>query len=363
MSQKKKSKARLVSERSPKLDDSRKIQVLNLDSEDFESWKEWLTQFVQGLDNKLTPLEPMSVQISDIQRVILDLSTRVEEANITAQEAKEENAQTKKELKTLQAAFTQVQGEKTQLQHQVDRLYEKQLSMECHSRRSNLNIDNVPEDHNEQPQDTLRKFFDVLEKQMGIKNARNFIRIERCHRVGPKRANTARPIIAKFNWYVDREEVWKRKSALKGSNMWMREDFPPEVENWRRKLYPILQAARRDDRYKARASIHIDRLSINGRLYSVNQLDQLPDGLKPEQIATKRVGNVTLFYHKESPFSNFHPAEFVVDGVKYSCTEQFSQSQKAIIFDDDETERKIMAATSPYQMYTLGRKVKNWLQF
>ena len=360
MSQDSKPRARLVSERSPTVDDYRKIQILNLDKEDFDSWKEWLTEFVQGLDRKLSPLEPMAAQIRDMQKVILDLSDRVEEANTSAEESKKESAQTRKDLNNLQTAFTQMQGEKAQLQLKYDRLYEKQISMECYSRRSNLNIDNVPEDRNEQPQDTLSKFYNVLERHMGIKNAKNFIKIERCHRVGPKRDNHTRPIIAKFNWYVDRDEVWKRRASLRGTQMWMREDFPAEVESRRRKLYPVLQAARRDDRYKARARMHIDKLSINGGLYSVDQLDQLPDGLKPEQIATKCTENVTLFYHKESPFSNFHPAEFVVDGVKYTCTEQFSQSQKAILFDDDESERKIMAATSPHQMYTLGRKVKNF---
>lgn len=35
------------------------------------------------------------------------------------------------------------------------------------------------------------------------------------------------------------------------------------------------------------------------------------------------------FYGKDSPFSNFHPAKFVLDGVLYNCSEQYMMYQKA----------------------------------
>lgn len=43
----------------------------------------------------------------------------------------------------------------------------------------------------------------------------------------------------------------------------------------------------------------------------------------------------TFFYFegKDSPFSLFHPSEFTVDGVKYSCGEQYMMHQKACKFN------------------------------
>lgn len=37
----------------------------------------------------------------------------------------------------------------------------------------------------------------------------------------------------------------------------------------------------------------------------------------------------TFFFGHETPFSQWYPAEFVVDGQKYSCAEQYMMHQKA----------------------------------
>ena len=37
----------------------------------------------------------------------------------------------------------------------------------------------------------------------------------------------------------------------------------------------------------------------------------------------------TLFYGSASPFSQWHPAKFTVDGVEYNCAEQYMMHQKA----------------------------------
>ena len=37
----------------------------------------------------------------------------------------------------------------------------------------------------------------------------------------------------------------------------------------------------------------------------------------------------TFFFGAESPFSQWHPAVFTVDGVEYNCAEQYMMSQKA----------------------------------
>ena len=37
----------------------------------------------------------------------------------------------------------------------------------------------------------------------------------------------------------------------------------------------------------------------------------------------------TFFFRTDSPFSQWHPAEFEVEGVAYNCAEQFMMHQKA----------------------------------
>lgn len=55
--------------------------------------------------------------------------------------------------------------------------------------------------------------------------------------------------------------------------------------------------------------------------------------------------------------SQWHPSTFVVDGVTYSCAEQFMMAEKARLFGDRRTLAKILAATSPKEHKALGRGV------
>lgn len=60
------------------------------------------------------------------------------------------------------------------------------------------------------------------------------------------------------------------------------------------------------------------------------------------------------------PFSQWHPAKFVVDGKEYNCAEQYMMAEKARLFGDVATEKLIMNASTPREQKALGRKVKNF---
>ena len=55
--------------------------------------------------------------------------------------------------------------------------------------------------------------------------------------------------------------------------------------------------------------------------------------------------------------SQWHPSEFVIDGVAYNCCEQFMMAEKARVFRDNESERVIMRANDPHTQKAVGRKV------
>ena len=65
----------------------------------------------------------------------------------------------------------------------------------------------------------------------------------------------------------------------------------------------------------------------------------------------------TFFFRPESPFSQWHPATFVVDGVTFTCAEQFMMHGKALLFDDPAVAAEILAAATPREHKALGRKV------
>lgn len=54
--------------------------------------------------------------------------------------------------------------------------------------------------------------------------------------------------------------------------------------------------------------------------------------------------------------------DFVVEGVKFNCAEQYMMYQKALLFKDLDTAKLIMEATHPREQQRLGRIVKNYNQ-
>ena len=84
-----------------------------------------------------------------------------------------------------------------------------------------------------------------------------------------------------------------------------------------------------------------------------------------EKTATSSSGSgerFTFFFGKDSPFSQWHPARFAVDGVTYNCAEQYMMHQKAVLFGDEAMATKILKSADPKEHKALGRKVSNFDQ-
>jgi ribA/ribD-fused uncharacterized protein len=108
-------------------------------------------------------------------------------------------------------------------------------------------------------------------------------------------------------------------------------------------------------------NLKVDKLHIDGQVYSITNLHELPRELRPENIATKITDKVALFASKHSPLSNFYSqSQIKIDHQFYCSTEQYYQSQKAMFFDDDTTAAKIMTETDPYKISALGKRISKF---
>jgi hypothetical protein len=58
--------------------------------------------------------------------------------------------------------------------------------------------------------------------------------------------------------------------------------------------------------------------------------------------------------------SQWAPSEFILDGVKYNCAEQYMMAQKAILFDDQAALAIIMGTDNPKIQKAAGRTVQNF---
>ena len=104
----------------------------------------------------------------------------------------------------------------------------------------------------------------------------------------------------------------------------------------------------------------MDKLYIDGKLYTVDNLESLPTNLQPQNRCHKQSENVFVFFSKHSIFSNFHPLPSKVQGETFHCNEQFFQRSKALFFGDEVTAEKIMSETDPAKMNMLGKRVRGY---
>ncbi|CAB4011268.1 Hypothetical predicted protein [Paramuricea clavata] len=99
-------------------------------------------------------------------------------------------------------------------------------------------------------------------KEMTWLTARSSIKIDQAHRVGRKRDGRRKPraIVAKFNFFPDREKIRFNAKKLRGTKIGISEQFPEEIEKVRQTLYPEMRRAKAA---KQRVRLVRDKLYIN----------------------------------------------------------------------------------------------------
>lgn len=65
-------------------------------------------------------------------------------------------------------------------------------------------------------------------------------------------------------------------------------------------------------------------------------------------------------YFKSGYLSQWYISPFIFNNIEYNCCEQYMMSEKAKLFNDDESYKLIMNAKEPKEHKKLGRLVKNF---
>lgn len=82
--------------------------------------------------------------------------------------------------------------------------------------------------------------------------------------------------------------------------------------------------------------------------------------VKEEAGDPKRRGDVLLFWG--GVYSQWYPSRFTIDGVTYSCAEQYMMASKAQFFGDSEGVANILSTPYPKSMKEIGRGVPGFDQ-
>lgn len=236
---------------------------------------------------------------------------------------------------------------------EVNSLKEKNLQLESYIRRDNLIFGGISES---EPEDCENKVKFVLTTVLQM-NASE-IKFQRVHRIGKKVPGKSRPIIARFLWFPDRQNVWRKRGELKEKMYWISEDYPTEIRERRNILRPILKKA---IDLKTFPTIYMvgDRLYANNQVFTVDTLDRLPAELRPETIATPVIDeDYVAFFNRNSPLSNFYPAKFMLENKEFQHVEQYFQFKKAEMCGKPQVANSILLETCPLKCKLLGKQAQ-----
>ena len=304
-------------------------------------------------------LKQLVIMNNNIDEIAKSTDYACDEAAEAVQQCKTLSAS----LNVVQNSMSQILSENTELKNENVQLKESLLKLEAHQRRNNLVFEGIKDNANEDEAQCLKSLCDKLTSIDPNFNVTD-VKITRCHRIGSYQAGKNRAIIANFWWFGDRKQILKEKKSLP-TGVYVHEDLPSAYESRRRALRPILNLALSKEKYRGKAHLSMDKLVINKKVYTFapkNNLHELPDDLRPELTAQKSNPTTLIFFGQHSPMSNFHPSVFKINGVTYSCGEQFIQSSKARLFGDDVICSQIMRTKNPYEMKSHGYRVQNFDQ-
>ena len=81
---------------------------------------------------------------------------------------------------------------------------------------------------------------------------------------------------------------------------------------------------------------------------------------KSKKLHTKSKNGVTLFFGRESVFSNLHTeTPIFIDGKNFYCNEQYYTYEMARYFRDEDAARNALLIQDPYELVSLQKKIKN----
>ena len=218
---------------------------------------------IMAIDNRLSTLDTLEKQVTNFESDLKKLWTLVYDNNTVIHEKTNKLTD---EVEGLNYSLSQAQDEISKLKRDKVNIEDNLLYVQSQSMRNNLMFANIPESTHEKPEDCERLVRQLLTHKLQLaQEIVDSISFERVHRTGEKATGEnvkPRNIVAKFSSFKDRELVRRDKVKLKGTNIFIFEQFPKEIADRRRSLLPKLKQAFKDGK---RAWLSYDTLYVDGR--------------------------------------------------------------------------------------------------
>ena len=252
---------------------------------------------MEALDAKMDAIMKKLEKLDIIETQLKEVHTRMANFEETISRLESEVKDLKKQKKNLEKKveefeeclqyneddMSDIKRDNRKLENDVSELKKQLMYMETYSRRENLKFFGLPENSNtldssngmeeessrqsgtsENTREVLYKF---LEAQLKIDRPRDKIEFQRVHRLGKPNPLKARPIIARFLRYSDRELVMEqaRKHLKRNQNLHVFDDIPKELYDLRKEQIVKLKEARQKGHTAYFSKAHPDKLFVNGK--------------------------------------------------------------------------------------------------
>lgn len=235
-----------------------------------------------------------------------------------------------------------------------ERKYES-LKGRAFNKRHNIVMFGLPE--NPSQEEDLKAASTFFSSRMGLLN----MGIEVAYRIGTA-GTRPRPLVVRFKDIQDRWAVWNRKGKIKyekGVPVWLQEDLPKRLREDYRVLQRIAKVARSCPEKFKEVRVKDYKISINHKKYDCDNLHLLPSELSPAMVYTPCSEHACVFFTKHSPFSNHFASSFTLEGVQFSCIEQYLAVQKAHLADNKDLAREAMGSSNPADHKVVLNKLKS----
>ena len=265
-----------------------------------------------------------------------------------------------KSIEKIEKRLAGVELRNKELENENLDLKEQLLDIDFRQRRNNLIFEGITDSDAETDVQSIHKLRSILKNIPGLDQ--NFV-IDKCHRIdGLFKPTRTRRVMCMLNWYVDVQLILRNRKHLP-RGIYVSEDFPEEWVDRRKVLKPIYNAAKRNENLKHKTHLSRDKLVIDGRTYTAGpgcNICEINKILDVKSTCERSDTKTTVFLGLLSPYSNFHPANFQLANVQYNCAEQYIQSEKVRLFNDDIAHHRIMKERNPYKIKKLGNRVHNF---
>lgn len=202
-------------------------------------------------------------------------------------------------------------------------------------------------DNNSADQD-LKDVSSFFEKQMGLQG----LNIQVTYRLGEYvlGALHPRPLVVKFTNMKDRWAVWNNKRKIpydQSSPIRIQEDLPRKLREDIRVLQRIARKANSNQQKYGEVRVKDYKLNFKGTWYGIEDMKCLPPELHPQSVYSPRSSESVVFFTKHSPLSNHHPSQFTVDGMTFTCVEQYLALAKASLAENETLAKRAMDVKEP----------------